>query len=89
MFTFCCFINSASNAPVDKAREHGAGRHPLVQLPLLWVLGLRRGFMRVPYNRPVMGENREDNNVMFLISQLFITFDRQSDDDEYQIYAFK
>ncbi|TKS81938.1 FH1/FH2 domain-containing protein 3 [Collichthys lucidus] len=32
---------NASNAPVDKAKEHGAGSHPMVQWLLLWVLGLR------------------------------------------------
>jgi len=41
-----CFINSASNAPLAQARERGAGRYPLVRLQLLWVLGLRQGFMR-------------------------------------------
>lgn len=60
----CCFINSASNAPVDKAKEHGVGSHPMVQWLLLWVLGLRPSFRRVLYNRPVMGEWRRIEKVM-------------------------
>lgn len=52
----CCFINRASNAPVDKAREHGAGRHPLFQSLLFWLLGLRPSFMKGLYNRAMMGE---------------------------------
>lgn len=98
----CCFINSASNAPLDKAREHGAGRRPLVQLLLLWVLGLRLQLYEGAVQQSSDGRmeaNRGGNNVGYLIGRyscyvstavfVFVTFDRQSDADEYQIYAIK
>lgn len=100
VFTFygytIVFINSASNAPLYKTREPGAGRYPLVQLQLLWVSG-RQSLMRVLNSRAVT--NREENNMGYLIGRyscsvstaafLFATFDRQQDDDEQQIYAIK
>lgn len=59
----CCFINRASNALLDKAREHGAGRCPPVQSLLLLVLGLRQSFMGMLYNSTLMGQctHREEN----------------------------
>lgn len=84
----CCFINRASNAALDKAREDGAGRRPLVQLLQLWVLGLRQSFMRVLYNKIMWGIiiGRYSCKVP-TAAFLYVTFDRQSVGDKYQIHT--
>lgn len=52
-----CFINRASNAPLDKAREHWAGRHPPVQL-LLLCMRIKPELYEVLYNGAVKGQSR-------------------------------